>query len=154
MFNLILSSMNSERLEPSERSFIVLANSNPLWANTFATTINKAGAWFSSQCMSDLAWEQIKSAKNAVTIPASGRSVHFWSHYSSLDPGPPSAPQLVIKMSWSRGEWMRTVENMFDALWCPMDYFQRILHFTILLMSGKSPCRYYIYTFTTLQCIC
>ena len=33
---------------------------------------------------------------------------------------------------------MRTVENMFDALWCPMDYFQRILHFTILLMSGKT----------------
>ena len=56
MFNLILSSMNSERLESSERRFIVLANSNPLRANTFTSTINKAGAWFSSQCMSDLAW--------------------------------------------------------------------------------------------------
>ena len=34
--------MNSERLESFERRFIVLANSNPLWANTFTTTINKA----------------------------------------------------------------------------------------------------------------
>ena len=34
--------MNSKRLESFERRFIVLANSNPLWANTFTTTINKA----------------------------------------------------------------------------------------------------------------
>ena len=34
--------MNSERLESFERRFIVPANSNPLWANTFTTTINKA----------------------------------------------------------------------------------------------------------------
>ena len=149
MFNLILSSMNSERLESSERRFIVLANSNPLWANTFTTTINKAGAWAGRQRKDFLlnacpTWPGNKL--NQLKMPSPSQHQALGALLISLSlPGPwttsPSTRHQTIMIE------RRMNESCGEYVWrCLTDYFQSILHLTILLMTGKNPCRYYIYS--------
>ena len=155
MFNLILSSMNSERLESSERRFIVLANSNPLRANIFTSTINKAGAWFSSQCMSDLAWPGNKL--NLLKMPSLSQHQALGALLISLFlPG----PWTTISPSTRHQDVMierRMNENCWEYVWCsvvPDGLLSKDFAFYNPSDVWENPCSYYINKFTTLQYFC